>query len=221
MLIRLWTNLGWALTELCMQDHPRCSPLLQMIGSDPRTFLLLLKSCVLSALLYVPSLCKFHSKEAGEIEPCWSQADFKWCLFAAFLLPCRALVLHLPSMWCSMLKPWRVSLYRHTTCTCWSWIQQSRVLFLGEYTDHWRYNLSHMETVQHRQQQNKSNYVSAWARKDVSMGKLCNSGLCSLVCRFPDKNEVATHQKINPVFLRKINHGRFNCQNELFCGSNQ
>lgn len=201
MLICLWTNLGWALTELCMQDHLQCSPLLQMIGSDPRKFLLQLKSCVLSALLYVWILCKFHSKEAVDTEPCWSQADFMWCLSTAFLLSCRAFVLHLSSMWCSMLKPWRVSLYRHTTCTHWSWIQQSPVLFLGEYTDHWRYNLSSMETVQHRQWQNKFYYVSAWAWKDVSMGKWCNSGLRSLVRRFPGKNEVATHQKINPIFL--------------------
>lgn len=64
-----------------------------------------------SALLDVWALCKLHSKEAGDNEICWRQADFMWYLKS---LQCISSILHsshfpFVQYWCTVLQSQRVA----------------------------------------------------------------------------------------------------------------
>lgn len=65
---------------------------------------------------YLPRRMEITSRAGVRLTSCGPAQR----VFTAFLASCRTLILCLSSIWCSTLKPWRVSLHRHTTSTCWS-----------------------------------------------------------------------------------------------------
>lgn len=119
-----------------------------------------------SALLDVWALCKLHSKEAGDNELCWRQADFMWHLKS---LHCISSVLHsshspFVQYWCTVLQPQLACMDTPPVpVEAQSKLEQSPILFLGECTVSEDTTFCSMAAwVQHWHWQHKFCYASAW-----------------------------------------------------------